>query len=307
MNSGAQIGIDKMLADVKKVLIAGMGGGGDVVTALHVKWALEKIVSSIEWVHGGITAADISHFDEVDVIDDVSAWVTEKSRSKPPHRLIEALIAKKMGTKVFLLSCNNGVKKMIESLNKLIETENIEMIIFIDGGTDSLAFLESSLFSPTEDTMALAALGLGKFSEKLKYRVAGVSIVGSDGEMTLEEIGNQLLKISMAKGYVGGTFFPVERFSEYSELISEVLQRYPTGTALAPLLVTSTEFKMQEDYPFRPIANGFQLATFLFDAQIAAEEGNDFTRLIFEAESRELAEKTIFTALEEHRKMKKNI
>lgn len=40
-------------------------------------------------------------------------------------------------------------------------------------------------------------------------------------------------------------------------------------------------FERSPIYPIEPILNGFQFATFLFDARIAAEIGNDFIHLIF--------------------------
>ncbi len=297
LTQNSQIGIDQMLKKVSKVLISGVGGGGDVLTALHVRWALEKIAPHVKWIQGGVTGAPITHFKSIEALSNVSAWVTEKSRSSPPHRLIEAVVARKLNEKVFLLSCSRGVRNMVNSLNEISQSENIEMCIFIDGGTDSLAFSGSAVISPVEDTMTLAALGLGEFSERLKYRVLGVSAVGCDGEMSLAEISNQLMKISRAGGYIGGTFFPVERLSEYSEILSEVLQEYPTATAQAPLLATSYPFKISVNCPYAPYPNGFQLVTFLFDAQITAAVGNDFTRLIFEEDTLEAAKNTLLSAL----------
>ena len=290
------IGIDQMLKTVKKVLISGIGGGGDVVTALHVRWTLEKIAPHTEWVHGGVTGSDVTHFEAIEQIDENSAWITEKSKSAPPHRLIEAVIARRIKEKIFVLSCYHGVGNMVKSLNAFIKSEKIEMVIYIDGGTDSLAFLGCSAGSIVEDTMGLAALGLGEYDMQLKHRVAGVSVIGV--ELPLHEISLQLLKISQAGGYVGGTFFPIERISDYAEIISEVLQYYPTATALAPLLVTKTSFDTHL-YPYRPIINGFQLATFLFDASIAATVGNDFTSLIFKEPSRQSAKQAIRRAMTE--------
>ena len=293
----SQIGIDQMLNDVKRVLISGIGGGGDVLTALHVRWALEKIAPHIEWVHGGITGGDINYFKDIIKLDDSSAWIKEKSHSPPPHRLIEAIIASHLQEEVFLLSCHHGTQNMVQSLNKLIEFKQIEMAIFIDGGTDSLTFKGSAVVSPVEDTMGLAAIGLGEFSDQLKYRIAGVSVVGSDGEMTLDEIGNQLLKIYKKGGYLGGTFFPVERLQEYAGLVTEILKAYPTATALAPLLVTLSPFEWGTHPPYTPFTNGFQLATFLFDAEIGATVGNDFTSMIFKQPSRKAAKEVIYDAL----------
>ena len=294
----SRLGIDQMLNGVTKVLISGMGGGGDVLTALHVRWALEKVAPHVHWIQAGVTGAPIAHFEGIELINACSGWVTERSRSSPPHRLIESVVAKQLQHKVFLLSCYYGVKRMIRSLNRLIEAEHIEMAIFIDGGTDSLAFKGCTIASPVEDTMALAALGLGDFSAPLKYRVAGVSVVGSDYEMSLTEISNQLLKIAKAGGYLGGTFFPVERLSAYSEIVSAALQVYTTATAQAPLLVTDTPFKRNQDHPIEPATNGFQLATFLFDAKIAAEVGNDYTHLILDLRDREAVQEALFTAMQ---------
>ncbi|MHA1130207.1 MAG: DUF1152 domain-containing protein [Candidatus Helarchaeota archaeon] len=295
MNQSPQIGIDHMLKNVRKVLISGIGGGGDVLTALHVRWALEKVAPHIEWVQGGVTGGPISHFTDIEKITEDSGWVSGKSKSKPPHRLIEATIARKLNEKIFLLSCYNGVGKMIAALNSLITMEGIEMFIFIDGGTDSLAFVGSSVRSPTEDTMALAAIGLGEFSTTLQYRVAGVSVVGSDAEMTLEEISKQLLKISRAGGYIGGTFFPIERLTLYSEILSEVLQEYPTATALTPLLVTGIQFRGRQGSLYSEFSNGFQLATFLFDAKVVAEVANDFTHLILNLPTRTAVKQAILS------------
>ena len=281
-------GIDGILSEIKRVLISGIGGGGDCLTALHVRWSLEKIAPHIEWIHGGVTEAPITQFENIGVIDDSSAWIMEESTSKPPFRLIESFIAKEIGERVFLLSVQNGVVGMIRSLTHLVRSYNIDMFLFIDGGSDALSFTEGSMISPVEDTMALSAIGLGRFPKNLKYRILGLSAVGSDGEMSLEEFGKQLLKVTKAGGYRGGTFFPAERLYEYAAIVGNVLEKYPTGTALAPLYATNTPF----DNPtgmYNPFINGIQLATFFVDAQIAAEYGNDFTHAVFEAKSRDEA------------------
>ncbi len=287
-----------MLNNVTKVLISGMGGGGDVLTAFHVRWALEKVAPHVDWIQAGVTGAPIAHFEGIELINACSAWVNERSRSSPPHRLIESVVAKQLQSKVFLLSCYYGVKWMIRSLNRLIEAEHIEMAIFIYGGTDTLAFKGCTIASPVEDTMALAALGLGDFIAQLKYRIAGVSVLGSDYEMSLTEISNQILKITKAGGYLGGTFFPVERLSAHSEILSAAMQIYTTATAQAPLLVTNAPFKRNQDHPIEPAINGFQLATFLFDAKVAAEVGNDYTHLILDLKDREAVQEALFTAMQ---------
>ncbi|MFX1297552.1 MAG: hypothetical protein ACFFD2_22205 [Promethearchaeota archaeon] len=82
-----------------------------------------------------------------------------------------------------------------------------------------------------ENTLVLTTLGLNRNSDHLKYRISGVSFVRSDGEIMLNEISKQLLKISMSGGYINGIFFPVERLSEYTENLSDVLQEYSAGTA----------------------------------------------------------------------------
>ncbi len=281
-----------MLQESKRVLISGIGGGGDCVTALHVRWSLEKIAPHVEWIHGGVTRARFQQFDNVEVFDESSVWITENSSNRSPHRLIERIVARKLGEKVFLLSVRHGVNNMIQSLRKLVKEFDIDMMIYIDGGTDSLSFTGSAVFSPVEDTMTLAAIGLGNFPPPLKYRVLGLSVVGSDGEMALDDIGQQLLKVTKAGGYVGGTFFPAERLPEYAELIEEVLAEYPTGTALAPLHATNTPFRNPTGM-FNPFINGLQLATFFLDARVAARVGNDFTQLVFDAETREEADALI--------------
>ena len=96
--------------------------------------------------------------------------------------------------------------------------------------------------------------------------------------MTLD----QILKIYKNGGYLGGTFFPIERLTEYAELVTNVLKNYPTATALAPLLVTLTPFEWGNHPTYTPLTNGFQLATFLLDAQISARFGNDFAEMVFE-------------------------
>ncbi|MHA1267233.1 MAG: DUF1152 domain-containing protein [Candidatus Helarchaeota archaeon] len=287
------IGLDAILQSVQTVLISGIGGGGDVLTALHVRWALEKRAPHINWIHGGVTGSDLDHFENLIAIDENSAWVSSTSRGDPPHRLIEAVIAEYLDKQVFLLSCHDGVRAMVKSLNNFIQKYHIEALIYIDGGTDSLAFRNSSVRSPTEDTMGLAAVGLGTYSTELKYRIIGASVVGSDGEMTLAQVSQQFLKIYTAGGYIGGVFFPAERLQDYASLVNRVLDRYPTNTALAPLFITKTAFKKEELFYIPSLLNGFQLATFLFDAKIAAEVGNDFTKIIFEKPSRNSAREAI--------------
>ncbi len=276
-----------------------MGGGGDCISALHVRWALENCHSHVKWIHGGITDAPLTVFHDVELIDEVSAWVNGTSYSRD-ERLIEAVLSRWLGERTLLISLEKGVSAVVNSLNNFCKTNNIATIIFIDGGSDSLAYRRDTPFlSPITDTMALAAIAFGNFSKVVKYRVLGITVPCSDGDMTLDEFSEQLLKVIKAGGFLGGTFFPVSRLSEYALLIEEVLKEYPTGTALVPLQITNTPFKNPAK-SFNPFTNGFQLTTFFLDAKIAATVGNDFARLVMNAKSFSEAKK-IFSNHEKKR------
>ncbi len=286
------ISIESIMRKSQKCLIIGMGGGGDCISALHVRWALEHYYPHVEWMHGGVTTSPLSSFQHIEQIDTVSAWVNAKSHSRK-ERLIEAVLSRWLGEKVFLISVTGGVPAMVSSLNSLCKDNNIETMIFIDAGSDSLAFRRDRPYhSLEEDVITLATLAFGNFSRIIRHRVLGITAACSDGDMSLDEFSGQLLKVMQAGGFLGGTFFPLSRLTEYAMLINEVLKEYPTGTALVPLQVTNTPF-YNPDKSFNPFINGFQLATFFLDPKIAATVSNDFARLIMKAKSLDEARKIL--------------
>jgi hypothetical protein len=154
--------IDDRLARAKNVLVAGAGGGYDVVCGVPLIIALES--RGIQVHVASLISTPINDIDGGVVHQPELVEVTAKS-TRPsyfPEGWLSRWLTHRFDRDVSVYCFGaTGVGPLYASYQHLIETLDIDCVIAVDGGVDSLLRGdEYSLGSPLEDALTIAALSL---------------------------------------------------------------------------------------------------------------------------------------------------
>jgi len=154
--------IDDRLAGAKNVLVAGAGGGYDVVCGVPLIIGLAK--RGINVYVASLSSTPINDIDGgvVHRPELVEATATSTRPSYFPEGWLSRWLTDRLGRDVSVYCFGaTGVGPLHASYQYLIEKMAIDAVIAVDGGVDSLLRGgEYSLGSPLEDALTLAALSL---------------------------------------------------------------------------------------------------------------------------------------------------
>ena len=206
----------------RAAMVMGIGGGGDAIQGIPVANLLGKLgvgkiylggVACQWWTPEGKPMAD--------------AWGTavmgptlypvvelSKARLKAPHfavvnhashcrgrRPCEARLAELLEPRIpFVAGLTGGVAGLTDSLNQVIEEEEIDLFVGVDIGSDS--FHDGREACPAKTSM-VDFMSLGAMTRLNCPAVYGVSGYGCDGEMQLEELDERVSRVMRAGGYLG--------------------------------------------------------------------------------------------------------
>ncbi|MFW9991380.1 MAG: DUF1152 domain-containing protein [Candidatus Odinarchaeota archaeon] len=230
--------IISIVRDAKRILVAGMGGGGDIFSALPTYWNFHQLNAEAEIILGGISEAPMQAITDLEPITCKSGktlstctslgMVTSKSHCKD-HRLIERIIARVFSTKCLIMSLSDGAGPLIGELQNYIQERSIDCVCFVDGGADSLASENGLMGSVLADTLSLAVLS----KLDVKYKLHGLTALCADLEMDIHTAMTQIARVYGQNGCHGLLGFPPEHFDEFQDCLEEILKESATGTGQA--------------------------------------------------------------------------
>jgi hypothetical protein len=193
-----------------KVLVIGIGGGGDVVSASIIAYMLEKEgceahIGSIVWerfvydpIPGPIRFSELRNHE---LLNDYVAIVNEETYAIRGGRRIvfQAVnVAKVLKRNIYIFDLWRGVNGYVYGVKSLVKELGLTHVIGVDVGGDVLANgYELNLWSPLADSMGLAMLNHFENS----YLI--VHSPGSDGELGQDEVLNRISIIAANNGYIG--------------------------------------------------------------------------------------------------------
>ena len=202
-----------MLEDMikgKRVLVAGIGGGGDVASAYCLAdWlealGAEPILASIIWermvrdpVPGPISprelhGAELKRY--VAILNGDEYAVREGKRVEPQA----SLLAKALGIEVIALDLKGGYQSLRRSLEEAMEITESEILFGVDAGGDVLAKPgDEDAWSPLADSIALAVL------QDMDNSILTIAGPGCDGELSTEKVLERIAEVWGRGGNLGG-------------------------------------------------------------------------------------------------------
>jgi hypothetical protein len=235
----APISLEELLRAPSHALVIGVGGGGDVVGALAAARFLEFL--GLNFTLGGLSwersvydpipgPRQLSEVKNVRVLHPFAWMANEDSQTDTGVAFAESRMAAAIVREVLLLDINGGVRGVVDALETAMERLNIDLLVGIDVGGDSLAQgHEAGLRSPLADSVMLAAFA--ELEQRGRRVVWGVFGYGSDGELSADEIERALSRIAAAGGLLGAWGLTADITAELEKVVKTV----PTEASAIPL------------------------------------------------------------------------
>lgn len=153
-----QVPFFKALSETRSILIAGAGGGFDIVSGIPLYLYLRSLGKQVVLANLSFTALPFSDSEEV---FPGTYRVTKESTNLPyfPEKyILDWLGSKNENAIMYGLSNKMGVLPLSQAYSFIIEAHNIDTLILVDGGTDSLMFGdESKVGTIVEDACSIIA------------------------------------------------------------------------------------------------------------------------------------------------------
>ncbi len=193
-----------------KVLVAGIGGGGDVASAYCVANYLKEIgyevhLASVIWermvvdpVPGPISPKEVIGAEKGEwiAIARGGEYAIREGRVVKPEAV---LLAEATGLEVILLDLTGGYQSLYESFLEAIELTGSEKVIGVDAGGDVLALPgDEEVWSPLTDSIALAVL------RDLRNSTLAIVGPGCDGELPMKKVLERIARVWRNGGNEGG-------------------------------------------------------------------------------------------------------
>jgi len=150
------------LEDSQNILIAGCGGGYDIYSGLPLFFSLKNAQKNVFLWNLCFTADEDIAFDCPAIFSNVLYKVSASNKTKYsgtyfPELYLSQYLKEKCNLDVPIYTAiRTGVKKLTPAFQMLIDQLNIDTLILVDGGTDSLMFgNEVELATPQEDMLSI--------------------------------------------------------------------------------------------------------------------------------------------------------
>ena len=215
-----------LLSNSSNVLVAGCGGGYDVLSGLPLYFALRDQGKSVTLANLSFTSLYYLSppllCDKCHVVD--ASFKSDKLSEKqyfPELYLARWLKEKGHETPIYCFDRNIGAQSLSKAYNKIVDKHNIDAIVLVDGGTDSLMLgSEYHMGTPAEDHCSMVAANSTGVSIKLIACIGfGVDTYhGVCHGLFLENVAT----IEKQGGFYGS--FSVSQFSKEGRLYMDAYQ-----------------------------------------------------------------------------------
>jgi hypothetical protein len=224
------------LADSKRILVAGAGGGFDVYGGLPLAFALRSAGAEVFLGNQSFSPLDLLPLEDwlvpdVAVVTPASGDVAEYF----PERTLACWLERNGQPSTVYAFPQAGVQPLRKAYAALVDALGLDAIVLVDGGTDILMRGdEDGLGTPAEDMTSLAAVaGLGNVPVRLVVSI-GFGIDAYHGVNHVQVLEN-LADLEMDGAYLGA--FSVPRTSPEGRLYLDAVADAQEATPIRPSIV----------------------------------------------------------------------
>jgi hypothetical protein len=200
-------------AAASRILVIGIGGGGDVAGALAFAEAAralgtDAVVGGLTWERRPVDPLPgprrLDEIDGAQPLHEAVALATPETTGPGGFRFCEADMAAFLGEPVVLLDPNPGPAAIAAGLDAAAAHLGCDMVVLLDVGGDVLAHGdEPGLASPLADATVLSAA-----PAMTTPTLGAVFGIGCDGELTPAEVLERLDELGAAGGDLGDLPLP---------------------------------------------------------------------------------------------------
>ncbi|MEM3507342.1 MAG: DUF1152 domain-containing protein [Candidatus Bathyarchaeia archaeon] len=252
MSSRVKISLEDVAKKAIKVIIIGVGGGGDIgwaipiINYLRLFKAKEFFIGEpgIGWwnIDGRIALGgfkiQIKDLDKYKRISKRLALIDYDTKvingAIKGMKLPQSIVAELMKTKSFILELDEGVDGMVEELKMFIKKEKIDLIIGVDCGSDSFySGVETKVLSPLVDAMVVAMLARLDIPS-----VLSLIGYGCDGDLMPEELDKSISLVMKKGGFLGArglTPIDIEYMEKFFNMFPNPVEEWPLKAAKGEL------------------------------------------------------------------------
>jgi hypothetical protein len=228
--AGVAASLEEIIRASRHALVVGVGGGGDVVGALATARFLE--FCGLRFTLGGLSweryvydpkpgPRRLSEIEKLRLLHPAVGMANGETQTRDGVRFAESNMAALAGREVLLVDINGGVEQVTDGLEKALKTLDVDLLVGVDVGGDSLAQGgEPGLRSPLADSIMLAAWRA--LEERGRRVLWGIFGYGSDGELTTDEIEAALSIVARAGGLLGAWALTPKVVAEMEEVVRKV-------------------------------------------------------------------------------------
>ncbi len=237
-----QVPFFQELRNAKRILIAGAGGGFDVYCGLPLYFALQALDLQVYLANLSFSRLERSTSEIVfPYCRRVVASDRLRSNSKyfPEKYLAEWFLTQNQQISIYAFE-KTGVKNLKRAYNYLIKEHDIDTLILIDGGTDSLMFGdEEGLGTPEEDSCSLAAVYQSNVRKQFLVCL-GFGIDHFHGVSHYHFLEN-VAQLSKDGGFIGSFSLTgaMDEFVKYREALSYANKRMPERPSIVSNSIVS--------------------------------------------------------------------
>ena len=156
-----QIPFFNSISDSKIVLLAGVGGGFDIISGLPIYSYLRKLGKQVILANLSFSELTLS---DCEMICDGTYLVTAESKKLnyfPEKYLAKWLQSKGESPIIYGFSVDLGVVPLSKGYKEIINKHKVDTLVLVDGGTDSLMFGdESGVATIVEDACSIVAASM---------------------------------------------------------------------------------------------------------------------------------------------------
>ncbi|MGH2955840.1 MAG: DUF1152 domain-containing protein [Solirubrobacterales bacterium] len=230
------------LREADRVLLLGLGGGGDVVGALALTELAGRL--GVEWVLGGVAweRSPVDPRPGPRSLEEIrggrpcgpaAVLADAETRTNDGIRFSESRMAEHTGRQALLLDITGGPAATAAGIEAAAAELDCDLVVLVDVGGDVLAHgHEPGLASPLCDAVTLAAAATLATSERPAGRrgdvLAAVYGPGCDGELTPAEVLERIGQLDAADALLGAWGLTPAA----CELVEEAARVVPTEASL---------------------------------------------------------------------------
>lgn len=221
--------IIEQLADCENILIAGMGGGFDVFCGLPIYFELEKLEKDVHLAN--LSFSDITEVFNGEELTDTLIGITVDAEGDadyfPEFYLAEWFYSERNEDVVIWGFQKTGARPLVRNYQALVEHLNIDGIILVDGGVDSLIHGdEPQAGTIFEDMLSLLAVNELK---KVPVKINACLGLGVEHEIGYAHLFENIAELSKAGSFLGtcSLLKQMEVYQQYEAAVKYVFDQQP--------------------------------------------------------------------------------